>query len=92
MISLHHTAKNNVKAHWLAETAGWVGAISVLVAYVLVLNGVIDGDGFWNAFLNLVGAIGIITIAIIKKVVQSIVLNIIWAVIAVVAIVNIWLG
>lgn len=89
MLGIHHAVKK--KAHWLAETAGWVGAVSVLVAYVLVLNGVIPGDGFWNAFLNLIGAIGIITIATVKKVVQSVVLNIIWAAIAITAIASMWL-
>lgn len=80
------------KVHWAAEIAGWAGAISVLVAYLLVLNGIIPGDGIWNAVLNLVGSFGIITIAIVKGVAQSIVLNIIWIAIALVAITRILLG
>lgn len=90
MLGIVHYGKNK-KSHWLVETIGWIGAISVLVAYCLVLLGYIEGDGIWNALLNLVGAVGIIVIAIYKKVAQSIVLNTIWAVIAIVAIVNIWL-
>ncbi len=84
---VHHGKK---RSHWAIETIGWLGAVCVLVAYCLVLFGIIDGDGFWNAFLNLLGAIGIMVIAVHKKVAQSIVLNAIWAVIALIAIFNLW--
>jgi hypothetical protein len=86
---VHHGKKKN--NHWLVEATGWVGAVSVLVAYGLVLFGYIDGNGFWNALLNLIGALGIMVIAVSKKVTQSIVLNTIWAIAAIVAIINIWL-
>jgi hypothetical protein len=86
---VHHGGKK--KSHWVVEAIGWAGAICVLVAYCLVLFGTIEGDGFWNAFLNLMGALGIMVIAIHKKVAQSIVLNAIWIVIALIAIFNLWL-
>lgn len=72
-----------------AEIAGWYGTIAILAAYVLVSFNLIDGDGIVFQLLNLTGAIGIIIIASYKKVAQSIVLNIVWGVVAIVAIVNI---
>lgn len=86
---MHHFKRK--KSHWFVETIGWLGAISVLVAYMLGAFGFIDADGFWYTFLNLVGAVGIMTIAIYKRVVQSVVLNAIWIIIAVIALVNLWL-
>jgi len=88
MISLHSGGR---KSHFVVEAIGWIGAACVLLAYGLALFGVISGDGFWYALLNLVGAVGIIVIAVAKKVPQSIVLNAIWAIAALAAIVNLWL-
>lgn len=79
------------KTNWPAEIAGWVGSGSVLLAYALTLFGVIEGDSFWYAFLNLIGATGIIIITAVKGVLQSVVLNTIWAIVAIVGIVGIWL-
>ena len=86
---MHHAVKK--KSHWVIEAIGWLGAVSVLVAYMLAAFSYIAADGFWYTFLNLVGAVGILVIAVHKRVVQSIVLNAIWIVIAIVAIVNLWL-
>ena len=89
MLGMHHAVKK--KSHWAIETIGWLGAISVLLAYMLAAFSYISADGFWYTFLNLVGAVGIMVIAIHKGVIQSIVLNGIWIIIAIVAIVNLWL-
>jgi hypothetical protein len=72
-----------------AEIVGWYGALAILVAYMLVSFDVIEGDGLAYQFLNLTGAIGVLIIALYKKVKQSVLLNVFWALIAVVAIVNI---
>ncbi len=73
----------------LAETAGWYGAVAILGAYALVSFGIVSSDGFIFQILNLTGALGIIAIATYKRVKQSIVLNIFWAAIALIAIINI---
>jgi len=75
----------------LAESAGWYGTAAILTAYALVSFDIISGDGLVFQLLNLTGALGIIAIAIYKKVNQSIVLNTVWSVIAIVAIVNIFI-
>ena len=72
-----------------AEIAGWYGTISILSAYALVSFNIISGDGLVFQLLNLTGALGIIAIAAYKNVKQSIVLNIVWGVVAVIAILNI---
>lgn len=75
-----------------AEIAGWYGTIAILVAYVLVSFNMISGNGLVFQLLNLTGAIGIIAIASYKKVRQSIVLNIFWGIVAIVALVRIVFG
>jgi len=72
-----------------AEITGWYGAAAILGAYVLVSFNVISSDGIIFQLLNLTGAMGILIIASYKKVVQSIVLNIIWGAVAIIAIVDI---
>jgi hypothetical protein len=73
----------------IAEIAGWYGAAAILSAYTLVSFDIVAGDGLVFQLLNLTGAVGIMVIAIYKKVLQSVVLNIIWSAIAIVAIIAI---
>ncbi len=74
-----------------AEIAGWYGATAILTAYALVSFNVIEGSGLWFQLLNLTGALGIIAISTYKKVKQSIVLNIFWSIVAIVALVRIFI-
>ena len=73
----------------LAEIAGWYGAIAIVSAYALVSFGAIRPDGMLFQLLNLTGALGIITISAVKNVTQSVVLNLFWAAIASMALINI---
>lgn len=75
----------------IVEIAGWYGAVAILGAYALVSFELISSDGLLFQVLNLTGALGIIAIAAYKKVRQSVVLNIVWGVVAVIAIINILL-
>lgn len=82
--------KNNITPTQLAaEIAGWYGALAILAAYTLVSFSVISGNGILFQVLNLTGALGILTISLYKKVKQSIVLNIFWGTVAIIAIVGI---
>ena len=74
-----------------AEIAGWYGAVAILAAYALTSFDVISSNSLAFQLLNLTGALGVIAIAIHKKVNQSILLNAVWAVVAIVAIVNIFI-
>lgn len=65
-----------------AEFAGWYGIAAILSAYVLVSFGVLDGTSIIYQVLNLSGAVGVIIVSIVKKVTQTLVLNIVWVGIA----------
>lgn len=78
---------NNKRAY--AEIIGWYGTLAIIVAYALVSFKFIASDGLAYQLLNLTGAIGIIAISLVRKVKQSAVLNIFWALIASIAIIGI---
>jgi hypothetical protein len=71
------------------EGLGWYGVAAILIAYALVSFDVLDSDTEWYQLLNLTGAAGVAIIAFAKRAYQPVVLNTVWAVIALVALVNI---
>ncbi len=71
------------------ELLGWYGAIVIVLAYALLSFDIINANDFIYQTLNATGALGIAYISYIKKVYQSVVLNIIWLVIALIAIIRI---
>jgi hypothetical protein len=71
-----------------AEIAGWYGTAAIVIAYILVSFNILPAGGGAYQLLNLTGALGIITISVIKKVRQSIILNIFWAGIAALALIR----
>jgi hypothetical protein len=74
---------DKLKRSRLAEIAGWYGMVAIVGAYFLVSFNILPAGGGAYQLLNLTGAAGIIAISVVKKVRQSIVLNLFWAVIAV---------
>lgn len=70
----------------ITEILGWYGVVAIVSAYALLSFGIITSNSFWYQGLNLTGAIGIILDALDDKNIQPAVLNIIWAVIALIAI------
>lgn len=72
----------------ITEAAGWYGMTAIVMAYALVSFQAISSAGWLFQILNLTGSIGIIVISTIKKVRQSVMLNVFWAIIAVVALVR----
>ncbi|MCK9360828.1 hypothetical protein M0Q28_01195 [Patescibacteria group bacterium] len=79
-----------MKKNLLIEIAGWYGALAILAAYFLGSFGVLAPTGLAYQLLNLTGAVGIIVVAAYKKVYQSVALNVVWGIIAVVAIVQLF--
>jgi len=73
-----------------AEIAGWYGTAAILVAYALVSFSVISSDTIVFQFLNLTGSLGLFMIALVKKVYQSVTINLIWGIIALVALIRIF--
>lgn len=68
---------------------GWYGALAIIVAYVLVSFSFIQANSLLFQILNGTGAIGIVIISLYKKAYQPAVLNIVWTLIALVAIISI---
>lgn len=75
--------KNNI-----IEIVGWYGVAAILTAYFLLSFDYTSSDSIVFQLLNLSGAVGIIIDAWKDKNYQPVLLNIVWAVIAVIAILN----
>ena len=70
----------------LIELFGWYGAGAIVLAYALVSFSVLSPTNIWYQVLNGTGALGIVAVSFYKKAYQPGVLNIIWTVIALTAI------
>ncbi len=73
----------------ITEILGWYGVVTIVGTYALLSFGIIDSESLWYQGLNLTGAIGIVLDALNDKNIQPAVLNTIWAVIALIAIINV---
>lgn len=73
----------------LIEIAGWYGAIAIIGAYALASFNIISSQSLLFQILNITGALGLTMVSWKKKVYQSVVLNIIWTFIGLVAVYNI---
>lgn len=72
------------------EILGWYGAAAILVAYALVSFGALSSASVWYQILNASGALGIVVVSFSKKTYQPGVLNAIWLVIALFALVRLF--
>lgn len=71
---------------------GWVASLMILCAYSLTTLGLLASTDARIHILNLLGAIGIGTVTFVKRAYQSVLLNAVWAVVAGVGLVRIFLG
>ncbi|MDQ7814593.1 MAG: hypothetical protein RDU25_02215 [Patescibacteria group bacterium] len=74
------------------EIFGWYGTIAIVSAYALVSFSLLEATSLWYQLLNMTGALGIVAVSFSKKNYQPGVLNIIWTVIALVAIAKLFLA
>jgi hypothetical protein len=72
----------------LAEIAGWYGAITIVGAYVLISTSLVSASSIWYQLLNLSCALVFIAVSCYKRVFQSVILNIIWVLVAVVSLLH----
>jgi len=72
------------------EIAGWVGAVLVLIGYVLVSTGRLEGRSVAFQVLNLIGALGFIANTAWHGAIPSMALNIVWSAIAIYTLARIW--
>jgi hypothetical protein len=68
------------------NTIGWLGAVATLSAYFLVSFEIVRPKDLSYQILNLFGAIGLGLICYFKKTYQPMTVNIIWGIIALLAI------
>ena len=73
----------------IIEACGWYGTVAIVLAYIIVSFSVIDATNIWYQILNGTGALGIVAVSFHHKNYQPGVLNIIWTIIAIIAIVKI---
>jgi hypothetical protein len=85
----HHKPATSSRFILAGDIVGWIGAAALIVAYVLVSLGCVDGNSIEYQLLNIVGAIGMLILAIARHAVPSAVTNVIWAIIGLIAIFNI---
>ncbi|MCL2869646.1 hypothetical protein FWF48_02455 [Candidatus Saccharibacteria bacterium] len=74
---------------FIGDVIGWVGAVALLTAYGLISYGVLDGRSIIYQLINLVGAIGLLVLAVVRRAIPSAATNVIWIIIGIVAIVGI---
>jgi hypothetical protein len=70
------------------EAIGWFGTVAILGAYALLSFNLLSPQMIIYQVLNCTGALGIVYISLRKKAYQPGVLNMIWSIIALTAIVR----
>ncbi|MEK7194921.1 MAG: hypothetical protein AAB667_01560 [Patescibacteria group bacterium] len=70
------------------EKIGWLGVIAILAAYISLNFGFLSPKSLVYLILNIAGSLCIITDALRQKDYQPVVLNIIWAAVAVFSIIK----
>lgn len=73
----------------MIEIIGWYGTVAIVGAYFLNSFGKISAESKIYQMLNLTGALGIVAISTAKSAWQPAVLNAVWAVIGLIALVRI---
>lgn len=72
---------------FIENLVGWYGAFATLGAYFLISFGILGPMDLKYQLLNLSGAIGLAIICFYKKTYQPLFVNIIWSIIALIAII-----
>lgn len=80
-----------LKPSLFAEMCGWYGMTALICAYALVSFSLISAQGLIFQLLNLTGGLGLIVVAASKGVIQSVLLNIFWVLIGIIAIIRLFI-
>jgi hypothetical protein len=74
------------------EIFGWAASLMILGAYSMTTLGILAPTDPRTHTLNLFGAIGIGTVTFVKKAYQSVLLNLVWAVVAAVGLLRVFIA
>ncbi|HAU07587.1 MAG: hypothetical protein UW46_C0013G0003 [Candidatus Yanofskybacteria bacterium GW2011_GWF1_44_227] len=77
-----------IKNHKIVGAYGWYGMVAIVLAYALNNFGVISVSGYWYPFLNITGSLGIIADSWYHKAWQSVILNVVWIIVAIFALIK----
>ena len=69
----------------LVDILGWAAMILILLGYFLITAGKVDSKSLMYQLLNLVGAVFFVIYLSVQKAWPSVALNVIWALIALIA-------
>ena len=72
----------------LIELFGWCSMVAILAAYAAVQFEILLPKDLLYLLLNLTGSIGIVAVSVLKQNPQPAVLNLIWALIAIVGVIK----
>jgi len=72
----------------IIEIFGWYGAVAILGAYTLASFEILEPTSLIFQLLNVTGAFGIVIVSLYKRAYQPAALNIVWAIVAIVVILN----
>lgn len=64
--------------HFLIEASGWAGAVLILIAYVMLSAGKMDGRSHAYQWMNVAGAAGFIVNSGYNGAIPSTTINVIW--------------
>jgi hypothetical protein len=68
---------------WI-EVFGWVASLMIIIAYALTTMEAISPADPLTHCLNFVGAVGVGLVTYVKRAYQSVLLNVIWAIVAII--------
>ena len=81
--------KTNRKLILIGDICGWIGAAIILAAYCLVSFEILNGGDLTYQAMNISGAGLMMILAIARSARPSIVVNAVWVIIGIIAVVNI---
>jgi hypothetical protein len=79
-----------MKKLWL-DVFGWYGMVAIVAAYFLNSFSLIDASGLTYQLLNTTGAVGIVLVSRARRAYQPMVLNIVWTIIGLAALIKMFM-
>lgn len=86
-----YSGHNMMTKEKIVEALGWYGALAVTGAFALNSFGYLEHEVLWYQLLNFTGAAALAVITLYHRIYQSAIVNVIWTLIALVALVKILL-